>query len=429
MLRRLRSLPVIFAAALAIRVLFLWMYIAQHPPRALATIPFLFEPGNIAYSLATGHGFASPFRVDTGPTAWMTPVYPLLLAAIFRIFGAYTLQAFIAAAGFNVVCSALTCVPLYFIAKRVTGPTAAALATGLWAVFPNAILLPYESLFDASLSALLTALILWATLTVAESSRLKDWCGYGLLWGTGLMTNASLICLLPFLLGWAEYRAHRTKTFHFSRPALAALMAAFCCAPWAIRNYIEFHAFVPLRSVAGLALWLGNNDRSGGNSVAGLHPISNQRERDRYVELGEIEYMREKQALALQYMASHPAEEARLIADRVTALWTGGSTNPVRDFAHARNLRFYYVVIFNVLAAAGAFVGIVVLWRAGSPYALPLAVFPLIFPLVYYLALAPPRYRHPIDPELLLLTAFSISKNKFQGAKIGARSGHESKPL
>lgn len=408
-LRRLASLPFIFAFSLTLRIAFLWMYVAQHPARALSTIPFLFEPGNIAYSLAGGHGFASPFRVETGPTAWMTPVYPLLLAGIFRIFGTYTLQAFLAAAGFNVLCSALTCIPLYRTAQRVGGKKTAALAGWLWAIFPNAVLLAYESLFDSSLSALLLALILWATLRVAESTRLRDWCGYGILWGLGLMTNASLISLLPFLFGWAEYRAHKLTTFRVTQPAVAALAVALCCAPWAIRNYLEFHTFIPLRSVAGLALWLGNNDQAGSNSVAGLHPISNQRERERYVDLGEIAYMQEKQGLALQYIASHPAREARLIAERFTALWSGGSTNLVLDFAHARNARFFYVVLFNLFAGAGALAGVILLWKARSPYTLPLAVFPIIFPLVYYLALAPPRYRHPIDPELLLLSAFSIT--------------------
>jgi len=55
--------------------------------------PFLFESGNIAVSLAKGNGFGSPFRVDTGPTAWMSPLYPLLLSGILRIFGIYTYQS------------------------------------------------------------------------------------------------------------------------------------------------------------------------------------------------------------------------------------------------------------------------------------------------------------------------------------------------
>ena len=223
------------------------------------------------------------------------------------------------------------------------------------------------------------------------------------------MTNASLISLLPFLFGWAEYRAHRGKAVRFSRPALAAFMAILCCVPWTVRNYVAFHAFVPLRSVAGLALWLGNNDRAQSNSVARLHPISNQAERDKYIEMGEIAYMREKQSLAIDYMLSHPAAEASLIAERFTALWTGGSTSPIRDFTRARTPRFFYVVLFNLFAALGALAGVLALWRSRSPYTFPLAVFPAVFPLVYYLALAPPRYRHPIDPELLLLTAMAIT--------------------
>lgn len=404
MLRSPRLLLVL-TLALALRLGFAWAYVGSHPERALGTIPFLFEPGNIAYSIATGHGFGSPFRADTGPTAWMTPVYPLLLAGIFRCFGTYTLAAFEAAAGLNIAFSVLTCIPIFLAGKCISGTGTGLTAAFLWAIFPNAILLPYESIFDASLSALLGAMILWATLAVAESKRTSDWCGYGLLWGVGLMTNAALISLLPFQLGWAEYRAHHRGQFSFGKPALAAALIVMCCAPWTVRNYRVFHAFVPLRSVGGLALWLGNNDRARTLTPGRLHPISNQAEREKYVEMGEIAYMREKRSEAIGYMFGHPAIEARLIGERFIAIWTGGSTNPVKDLLTFRNARSYWVVLFNLSAAAGALGGILLLWRRHSPLVFPLAAFPLVFPLIYYLALAPPRYRHPIDPALLLLSA------------------------
>jgi 4-amino-4-deoxy-L-arabinose transferase-like glycosyltransferase len=408
-LRRILPLLAILTLALTLRAVFLYLYVTTHSARALATIPFLFEPGNIAASIAAGHGFSNPFRVETGPTAWMTPVYPYFLAGVFRIFGTYTLEAFLAAAGFNALCSALTTIPLWFAAKRIGGAPTAILATLLWAVFPTALILPYESLWDSSLSGLLATTLLWATLTVADSTRTRHWVGYGLLWGLALMTNAALIALLPFLFGWAEYQAHRKQTYRFHRPALAATMALLCCVPWTIRNYREFHAFVPLRSVAGLALWLGNNERAQSNSVAGLHPISNQAERDRYTELGEIAYMREKQSLALDYLLTHPAAEFSLISQRFTAFWSAGSTNLFRDFPRAGSARFYLVILSNLLAGLGAFAAVVMLWRTRSPFAVPLSAFPVVFPLVYYLALAPPRYRHPIDPVLLLLAALAFT--------------------
>jgi hypothetical protein len=64
-----------------------------------------------------------------------------LLAADFRIFGAYTFAAFLAAAWSNVVFSTATVLPIYFAGLRIGGPVVAAIAAGLWAIFPNSIVL------------------------------------------------------------------------------------------------------------------------------------------------------------------------------------------------------------------------------------------------------------------------------------------------
>src|ERR1700735_2495432 len=102
------SLWLILAIALVLRVGCLWSYAHEHPRQAVSVVPFLFESGNIAHSLAAGEGFSSPFRVDTGSTAWMPPIYPLILAGVFRLFGAYTFGSFIAAASLNIFFVTLT---------------------------------------------------------------------------------------------------------------------------------------------------------------------------------------------------------------------------------------------------------------------------------------------------------------------------------
>ena len=201
--RAATSLPLIVLAALLLRVGFAWDYVGQNSRQALAVLPFLQESGNIAASLASGHGFSSPFRIETGPTAWMPPVYPWLLAGIFRVFGVRTYDSFLAAVTLNILCSAFTCVPIFFAGKRVGGITVAALAAWLWAFFPNTILNAFESMWDASVAALLAAIILWATLAIEKSERWRDWVGYGLLWGVTLLTNVTLISLLPLLPGLA----------------------------------------------------------------------------------------------------------------------------------------------------------------------------------------------------------------------------------
>ena len=409
----LTSLPLILLVALAIRVAFLIDYKSHNSDRAVSVIPFLFESGNIAHSIATGHGFASPFRVDTGPTAWMTPVYPLLLAGIMKIFGAYTVDAWLAAVSLNILFVVLACIPIYYAGKRVGGSAhgvaIGALAAWLWALFPNAILIPVESMWEASLAALLAATILWATLALDEKGRIAAWCAYGLLWGLTLMTNATLLAVLPFLLGWLWYRARKENRRIAQQVALTCAVAALCCVPWTIRNYRAFHAFIPMRSILGLQLWIGNNDLTEDIFRGNLHPIYNEHERAHYIDVGEIAYMREKQQLAIPYMLTHPGRELHLSYLRFVSLWAGGAIHPIDDFLGTQDAWFRFVLTVNVFVALCTLAGAIILFAQRNACAFPVVAFPLLFPWAYYLTLSLPRYRLPIDPILMLLTAVTIA--------------------
>lgn len=414
MLRRFRrlatSLPLILIVATLLRLVFFWDYANQNSHHALGVLPFLFEPGNIAASIVSGHGYASPFRVDSGPTAWMAPAYPLILAAIFRVFGAYTFPSFVAATVLNILFSTLTCIPIFRIGQRMGGLGLGAGAAWLWAIFPNAILIPFQCMWDASLSALFAASILWATLELAGSQRLRDWCAYGGLWGLALMTNPTLIALLPFLLGWLSWRARKERCEWLKPLGVALGVMALCCVPWTIRNYLAFDAFVPLRANLGVQLWCGNNDGAHDIWLGEGHPIHDSGERARYIELGELAYEHEKRNEALNYMVTHPQRELHLTRVRFVTFWSGGTPTPIADFIRNRSVWFRYVLSLNLLTAAGSLAGIVVLAIRRSAYALPLTIFPLIFPWAYYLTIVEPRYRQPIDPAAMLLTAIALAQ-------------------
>ena len=62
---------------------------------------FGWEIGRIAYSLAQGMGFSSPFGGDTGPSAWTAPVYPWIVSLAFRAFGSYSRESAFALLTFN----------------------------------------------------------------------------------------------------------------------------------------------------------------------------------------------------------------------------------------------------------------------------------------------------------------------------------------
>jgi ABC-type Fe3+-siderophore transport system permease subunit len=61
------------------------------------------------------------------------------------------------------------------------------------------------------------------------------------------------------------------------------------------------------------------------------------------------------------------------------------------------------------LSSAGALLGVIVVFVRRNVYAVPLAAFPVVFPVLYYVTHTSLRYRHPIDPVVMLLAALAIS--------------------
>jgi hypothetical protein len=405
------SLALIVIVAMGARIAFAWNEARKVPPGVLGVVPFQQETGNIAYALAQGRGFSDVFRTNTGPTAWLAPAYPLLVAAMFKCFGILTARAFFACVGLNILFSSAACVPVFYAGKRMWGLGVASGAAWLWAIFPNAIMMPFEWIWDTSLTALLAATLLWATLALSKSKSLRDWCMYGVLCGIALLTNPALGALLPFLLGWAGLavcRDYEGRRFAWKRVALATCFAFLCCAPWTIRNYAVFHRLIPLRSNLPFELWLGNNDIFDEHARNGRRSITRMEEARRYTQLGETAYLREKWQLATTFIETHPRLELQLTGRKFAAFWTG-TESPLKNFRETDSPLIKTILLSSFLSAVAAAFGIAVLWRKRVALAFPLAVYPLIFPCLYYVTHADLRYRHPIDPVVLLLAAAAVA--------------------
>jgi hypothetical protein len=403
------SLLLIVLVAMGARLGFAWNQERKIPRDVIGPVSFEQETGSVAYSLATGKGFSAPFRRETGPTAWLTPVYPLLVAGVFRVFGIFTAKSFFVVVFLNALFSSAACIPIFFAGKRISGLGVASGAAWLWALYPNAVMMPFEWVWDTCLAALLGATLLWATLELADSpQRARDWCAYGLLWGFTLMTNPSLGLLLPFLLAWTAYRSRRAVKLSLWKPAMAAGLAVLCCVPWTVRNYVVFHKLVPLRSNFPLELYIGNNNNYATRQFVWPPKITKERELLRYFRMGETAFMEEEARKAMEFIRSHPGIAVELIGEKSVAFWTGVA-EPAQVFKTTDSLLIRALILCNTLAAVGALLGIAVLIGKHSPYAIPAATYPLVFPWLYYVTHPNLRYRHPVDPVILLLTAFAAS--------------------
>ena len=134
----------IFWIGLAVRLLYITLAHTYRIRPLLDHFQFGWEGGRIARALVTGYGYADPFLGHTGPTTWIPPLYPLLIAGIFKLFGIYTpLSAWFVFA-IDSVFSAATALAVYEIAFRCydavgQGRKIALWSAWLWALYPAAM--------------------------------------------------------------------------------------------------------------------------------------------------------------------------------------------------------------------------------------------------------------------------------------------------
>jgi len=407
LLRLLASPWIIASVALLLRVLYLVYRAHLIPAEVLASAPFENEVGNVAAALVQGRGFCCVFRQPTGPTAWIAPAYPLLLAAVFKLFGAFTITSFYAAVLLNCVFSALVCLPLFRTAQRIANPAVAVLAAWLWAVFPNGIILPYAWIWDTSLSALLAALLLERTLRLPDSRAASAYLAYGLLWALALLTNPSLGAVLPLLFAWVFFRDANPVPARLRGLSLTLAVIFLCCLPWTVRNYVQFHRFVPIRSNFAYEFWSGNNEIFDPDSRA-VNRVTRYEQARLYGTFGETAFFDDKWQKAANFVHSNPRLYFQLSIQRVIATWFGTAT-PWRNLREAGSFLARFLIITNVLTFLGTLAGLIRLAVCRSPYLVPLASFPLCFPVAFYLTHTTLRHRHPCDPVLLLLVAIALA--------------------
>ena len=367
---------------------------------------FGWEMGRLARSIATGQGFSSPTDLPTGPSAWAPPLYPYILAGVFKLFGVYSALSAWVILAFNSVFAALTCLTLYRIAEKTYNASVARATAWTWAIFPYAIYWPVRVVWETSLTAFLLSLALLLTLRMAdEPPRLRLWILFGLLWGVIALTNTAVVSMMPFCLLWLLYWLPR-RSAQFVGAASCVLAAALVVSPWLVRNYQVFGQFIFVRDNLPLEMYEANNDQSEGLWTRNEHPGNNPEAMRRFQELGELGFMAEKRQEVRQFIREHPGCFLWFTLERAAYFWIAPPQAAIvagYDLMISRHTNFF-------LGAAFAFAGLWLTIRNRKCGAFLLACFLLIYPLPYYLVNPFPRYKHPIEPEMIMLAVYLFWK-------------------
>ena len=377
------------------------------------------ETARIAAAVASGHGFSSPFRQPTGPSAWIPPVYPYLLAGIFLVCGGPTAAAYCVAVAFNIVVHAFTCVLLYRTAGEVFGPRVGLYSAYALAGFP---LLFYPLVLlhvlggYGGLGLFISPNIIWYTHLTELAIVLLIWfalhpphCAvFGATWGIAALLNPSLLILVPAFAGW-----HFEKRRGWRYAGLAGLVAVLCVVPWLTRNYLVFHQMVFIRDNFGTELKVGNMPGHNGRWDGEVHPDRSDYQLARVRDMGEVGYNQASEREAVETIRAHTDEFFGNILFRIGYWWVGNPMESKR-MGELRFAKYLPQLMFSMLAFIGAGRAV----RANNRKAFLFVGVMVLYPLIHYVTHTAESlmYQYPMQPEMLALAISAVFKRSTNGA-------------
>ena len=251
----------------------------------------------IARAIVEGRGFSDPFGAGTGPTAWMPPAYPALLAALLWALGSK------AAVGWAIVL--LKNLVLVWVGLQVfaVARTTALRLNPAWAVAAYAVWLVgyFGWFFQFTHDTWLLLLLVTANFVFAHRvlsgdppsfGRLPWPVAWGLLGGLNALTSPIAGLLWAASAGFLLIRDRR----NLRALAISGGIAVLLVTPWLARNAIVFDRLILMKSNAYFDLYFANHLSPSGvyddRFFRDYHPYFHARKAgSRYRELGEAKYL------------------------------------------------------------------------------------------------------------------------------------------
>jgi tetratricopeptide (TPR) repeat protein len=236
---------VIFAAALAVRALYLATVVGDPFFTYLEHIPDAHLFNNWAASIAAGKDLYGDQAFFIGP------LYGYFLAVIYKIFG----QNLFLVRVIHIILGAATAAFVYSTARRAFNKTAALIAGFAWAVFLPALF--FESLvLPAALVCFLVSVGLYAAVVgLGENGKTWHFAVAGSALGLAVLDRGNLVLAViagAVLLAFVATRPRWRTVVAFVLPVVVLV------AVTTVRNAVVARDFVPISSQGGVNFYIGN---------------------------------------------------------------------------------------------------------------------------------------------------------------------------
>jgi len=374
-----------FLARLAFSV---WIAGLETPPVDDAS-----QYDSIARSLERGGDFTVG---EEGFRAHRAPVYPILLACIYRLFGASWTVGKVAQALIGATTSWLT----YHVGCEIAGRPLGILAGVISALDPYCVLWA-GYLLSEPLCALFTTASTWALLRVRDNGR-WTWA-WAVLCGLATLTRPNMATLLPLGLVCLWIWLPGSRMRRVTQCLLVSALFLLTLAPWTIRNYLVLHRWVPVTTVGGTVLWEANNPYVMADPAAqghGLH-AADLPEAQGSRGLSEVDLDAYNLNLALTYLRTHPWSIPGHLGVKLIRLW---NLFPRVEPAALRWSCTGVMALLVALLVAGMIMG----WRRRDKALLPLLIPIVAVTMTALVYFGDARIRAPAQPVVLLVAIYAL---------------------
>lgn len=260
----------------------------------LTPLGWLAEEPKIAAHLASGHGYLSAMSdgPDSVPTAISPPLYPLLMAGIYLLFGVASRLSIQIMLALNVIAVGAMASAVYLLARRCLTLPAARYSAALFLMYPLAPRVA-AACWDTTLAmALFLWIVVWA-LKLGDSQRapFRKMISLGAALGILALLRPNFVLAYPFLVGIAIGRQRLLLWLTLATVCFTAFLVVL--TPWTVRNYHVLGRLMFVRDNYPLEIWMGNQPGSYGHMDHDSHPSSDAVEQRRYLAMGELAYFDE----------------------------------------------------------------------------------------------------------------------------------------
>lgn len=322
-------------------------------------LEWLAEEPLIGAHVARGHGFLSAYndRADANPTAANAPLYPVVVAGVYKVFGIESRASFGALYAINVLSIALTAAGVYVLASQLFGKIAARWAIVLFVIYP-AFGRAAASFWDTlpSLAAFVWIAIWCWNMRKARSATVGSMMNLGLALGLLTLAHVTPVLTYPFLITMALGKTTCGNWFKMS--TIAFLTFLMVLTPWTIRNYQVFGRIFAVRDNFPMEIWVGNQPGSYGNSDMRGHPATDLAERQKLFAEGENRYFDELWQRFLRQYHADPSVYWRHTLNRFGFLFVDSLEG--HSF---RVARICVEVVMGMFGVAGLFIAGSLKWR------------------------------------------------------------------